>query len=52
MDNYDEEKLELIEVKLDFLIENLLDSVSQEILGNKIRDIKGRYWEERMGEDL
>ena len=45
------EKLDIIELKLDVLVGQLPNNVFKELQEN-IRSLKERAWERRMGEDL
>jgi len=47
-----EERLDIIELKLERLIDNLLPEDEKKTVDMYISDIKTYYWEKRMGEDL
>ena len=50
--NYDlEERIEILEVTI-YKLQNLLTEYDQDLLREEVRDIRNRYWEKRIGEDL
>jgi len=52
MSDYDSERLEVIEAMLESLVSNLLTYEQKFQVKEKIKQIRDRNWEQRMGDDL